>query len=164
MTVDDARALFAFNAWAHGRMFAAVRALPPGAADAPAPSSFPTIRGTLAHLAGAEWIWLQRWLGGSPTAPPAWQGGAVDELEAELAGVAAARASFLATLADADLQRACTFRTLAGVEFTLALGGLLQHVVNHSSYHRGQVATQMRQLGHTPPATDLLLFLRERGQ
>jgi uncharacterized damage-inducible protein DinB len=164
MTAADARALFAFNAWAHGRTFAAVRALPAGVADAPAPSSYPTIRATLAHLASAEWIWLQRWLGSSPTAPPAWQGGTVEELEADLAGVAAARDAFLATLTDAELAQICTFRTLAGAEFAIALGGLMQHVVNHATYHRGQVATQMRQLGHTPPGIDLLLYLRDHGR
>lgn len=163
MTPDDLRALFAYNAWAHARTFAAVRALPGGAVDAPAPSSFPTIRATLAHVVGAEWIWMQRWLGSNPTAPPPWQAGSIDELEAALAEVSAARDAFLGTLTESDLARPCTYRTLAGAEFTNALGGLLQHVVNHGTYHRGQVATQMRQLGHTPPAIDLVLFMREQG-
>ena len=37
----------------------------------------------------------------------------------------------------------------------------MRHVVNHSTYHRGQLATQLRQLGHTPPNTDFIRFLRE---
>jgi uncharacterized damage-inducible protein DinB len=161
MTLDDARALYAYNAWAHARTFAAVRALPAGAADAPAPSSFPTIRATLAHLAGAEWIWLQRWLGTSPGGPPPWHGGTLAELEAAVGEIATVRDAFFATLTDADLARPCTYRTLAGAEFTTVLGGLLQHVVNHGTYHRGQIATQMRHLGHAPPAIDLVLYLRE---
>jgi uncharacterized damage-inducible protein DinB len=40
---------------------------------------------------------------------------------------------------------------------------MLQHVVNHSTYHRGQVATMLRQSGATPPkAMDLIAFYRER--
>jgi uncharacterized damage-inducible protein DinB len=162
MTPDDLRTLYGYDAWAHARTFAALRALPSGVLDAVAPSSFPTIRATLAHMVSAEWIWLQRWLGANPTAPPPWHTGSLDELEAALAEVSATRDAFLATLTESDLVRPCTYRTLAGAEFTNALGGLMQHVVNHGSYHRGQLATQMRQLGHTPPTLDLLLYLREQ--
>ena len=44
--------------------------------------------------------------------------------------------------------------------WTNVLGGLMRHVVNHSTYHRGQVATQLRHLGRTPPTTDLIAYLR----
>ena len=163
MTPDDLPYCYGYHGWAHARLIAAVRALPPGVVDAPAASSFPTIRATLAHIAGAEWIWLERWMGTSPTAPPPSIGGTLDEVEAALADVTAARAALIDRLTESDLARSCTFRTLAGAEFTTPLGLLLQHVANHGTYHRGQVATQMRQLGHVPPSTDLLLYWRERG-
>jgi len=50
---------------------------------------------------------------------------------------------------------------LKGETWTYALWRILAHVVNHSSYHRGQVATLLRQLGATPSSTDLLLFYDE---
>jgi len=80
---------------------------------------------------------------------------------ATLAAVEAERASFLAGLSEAEFERAVSYRTLAGQPYSDALGGLIRHVVNHSTYHRGQVATQLRQLGHTPPNTDLITYLRQ---
>jgi uncharacterized damage-inducible protein DinB len=50
---------------------------------------------------------------------------------------------------------------LDGQPFAHPLGKLMRHVVNHSTYHRGQLATQLRQLGQTPPNTDFTRFLRE---
>ena len=78
-----------------------------------------------------------------------------------LSDVEAQRAAFLAGLSEARLGEAVRYRTLKGDEYENALGDLLRHVLNHSTYHRGQAATQLRQLGATPPATDLILYLRE---
>jgi uncharacterized damage-inducible protein DinB len=51
-------------------------------------------------------------------------------------------------------------RTLGGQAFSGPLVNLMKHVVNHSTYHRGQLVTQPRQLGLKPPSTDLILCLR----
>jgi len=53
------------------------------------------------------------------------------------------------------------YRNTAGTPFEGPLWPMLQHVVNHSSYHRGQIATLLRQLGAKPMATDLIVFHRE---
>jgi uncharacterized damage-inducible protein DinB len=49
---------------------------------------------------------------------------------------------------------------MSGEPFTSSLGQMLRHVVNHSTYHRGQVTTMLRQLGVPAPATDLILYYR----
>jgi uncharacterized damage-inducible protein DinB len=41
------------------------------------------------------------------------------------------------------------------------LAPILQHVVNHSTYHRGQIATMLRQLGTKAIPTDLIAYHRE---
>ena len=162
MTAEEARQLFAYGTWATGMMFRAVEALPPHQREAPAPSSFPSVIGTLAHIVSAEWIWLRRWLGESPAAIPSWAATpGLSQLRTQLAAVEAERGSFLGALTEADFERPVSYRTLAGQAFTDPLGHLMRHVVNHSTYHRGQVATQLRQLGHTPPNTDLIRYLRE---
>lgn len=74
----------------------------------------------------------------------------------------AERDAYLATPADGDVTRIVEYRTLAGNAYADRLGDLFRHVVNHSTYHRGQVATQLRQLGQAPPGTDLIAFLRAR--
>jgi uncharacterized damage-inducible protein DinB len=84
----------------------------------------------------------------------------VGDLRATLSAVEQEREAFLGGLSDADLGRSISYRTLGGQTFSDPLGSLMKHVVNHSTYHRGQVVTQMRQLGHKPPSTDLILYLR----
>jgi uncharacterized damage-inducible protein DinB len=161
MTIDEARELFAYTAWANGRMLDAAAQLPAEKLSATAASSFPSILGTLGHIVGTEWIWLRRWHGDSPTATPAWvAGSSLSELRARLAAVEAEREGFLGGLADADLERIVEYRRLSGEAHADRLADLVRHAVNHSTYHRGQLATQLRQLGAHPPGTDLLIYLR----
>jgi uncharacterized damage-inducible protein DinB len=71
------------------------------------------------------------------------------------------RGRYLAGLSDADLERIVEYRTMAGEAHADTLALLIRHVVNHSTYHRGQAATQLRQLGQAPPGTDLVKYLRQ---
>ncbi len=162
MTMDEARELFAYGAWANARALAAAEALTDEQLGAAAASSFPSVRATLGHIVAAEWIWLRRWCGESPTAAPPWVAeSSLAELKARLLGLEAERAQYLGRLSDADLDRVVAYRNLSGEAHADRLSGLLRHVVNHSTYHRGQAATQMRQLGRTPPNTDLITYLRQ---
>jgi uncharacterized damage-inducible protein DinB len=161
MTIDEARQLFAYSKWANSLMFGAAGLLSPEEFGAAAPSSFPSVSATLAHLVFGEWAWLQRWLGRSPTAAPGWVSRrALRDLKIQLDEVEVERGALLQRLTDADLDQPLTYQNLSGQAFTNRLGDLMRHVVNHSTYHRGQLATQLRQLGKTPPGTDLILFLR----
>jgi uncharacterized damage-inducible protein DinB len=161
MTIDETRELFAYCEWANAQVFAAAEALTPEQLCAPAAGSFPSVRGTLGHIVGGEWIWLRRWLGESPTAAPGWVvESSLSELRSHLAAVEAERNEYLAGLTDGDLARVVEYRTLAGQYYADLLAHLIRHLVNHSTYHRGQVATQLRQLGVTPPTTDLIAYLR----
>ena len=161
MTADEARELFAYCVWANGRAFDAVEALASERLTTTVASSFPSVRGTLGHIVAAEWVWLRRWLGESPSAMPAWASEAsLPELRGQLAGVEADREQYLVTLSDADLARVVEYRTLAGKAYADPLAGLMRHLVNHSTYHRGQVATQMRHVGLVPPTTDLIEYMR----
>jgi uncharacterized damage-inducible protein DinB len=162
MRIDEARQLFAYGSWANALMFSVAQGLSEEQLLAHAASSFPSLAATLGHIVGAEWIWLRRWLGESPTSAPSWAAAPVmAELAAQLAAVEAERASFVDSLSDADLDRAVSYRSLAGQAYSDPLDGQFRHVVNHSTYHRGQLATLLRQLGVTPPNTDLIRFLRQ---
>jgi uncharacterized damage-inducible protein DinB len=162
MTIHEATDLFAYGSWANGQVFAAAATLTPEERAAPAASSFPSVRETLGHIVAAEWVWLRRWRGESPIRAPAWASGSVlSDLRAQLAAVEAERGRYLATLTDEDLGRVVEYKTLAGQAHADPLADLIRHVVNHSTYHRGQVATQLRQLGRTPPNTDFTTYLRQ---
>ena len=159
MTIDEARELFGYGSWANGLMFGAAKALTREQLQAPLESSFPSFLATLAHIVGVEWIWLRRWTGESPRSIPEWVSHPdLSDLATRLGAVEVERAAFLA---EADLDRVVTYQGLDGQTFSLPLGKLMRHVVNHSTYHRGQLAMMLRQLGQAPPSTDFTRYLRE---
>ncbi len=161
MMIAEARSLFDYNAWANARVFETVGRLPVEAQLQTVVSSFPSVLDTLAHIVGAEWIWSKRWMGESPDRFPDWVAQPeCGDLRQRLAAVEAERADLLGAMQDADLERIVRYGTLSGQQFADPLGQLMRHVVNHSTYHRGQIATQLRQLGRTPPGTDYILWLR----
>jgi uncharacterized damage-inducible protein DinB len=160
MTIGEARDLIAYNKWANGLIFDAAEPLSEEQLRQVIPSSFPSLNATLAHLASTEWVWLRRWLGESPSAAPEWvAGAALSELRSRLGTVENERDAFLANLTDADLDRPLAYRTLAGQPREDRLSDVIRHVVNHATYHRGQAATQFRQLGFAPPGTDFIAYV-----
>jgi len=164
MDTAELNDLIGYDEWANARLVTALREVSDDVFTAPVASSFGSLRDTFAHIVSAEWIWLRRWKGDSPTTPAGWLGsGSRAELLAELAALEKERAEFLASLPAGGLQASLTYRTLNGQEHANRLCDLIRHVVNHSTYHRGQAATQMRQLGLHPPSTDFVLYLRDNG-
>jgi uncharacterized damage-inducible protein DinB len=161
---DEIRELFAYNGWANQRLLEAASGLSADEVTRDLGSSFPSVLATFAHLLSADWIWLRRWGGDSPAGfPDSWDVSSLAAVRSLWAGVEAERSALLATLDDAALDREVDYRNTAGRPYTSRMGEMLRHVVNHSTYHRGQVVTMLRQLGATPPATDLIVFHRERA-
>jgi uncharacterized damage-inducible protein DinB len=158
---DELRELYAFNRWANARMLDAAAQLGEEQFTRDLGSSFGSLRDTLLHILSAEWIWLERWHGSSPNRlPEGWDSADLNVLRVLWRGVEERQSRFLEALDDSRLDEVLAYRTFAGDPYTSPLGQLLRHVVNHSSYHRGQAATLLRQLGVTPPATDLVLYHR----
>jgi uncharacterized damage-inducible protein DinB len=153
--------LFAYHRWANARTLDAAGRLAAEDFTRDLKSSFPSVRDTLAHLLSADWIWLERWLGASPTQGPEWDVETYAELRARWRELEERQRAFVDGLREADLDRVVSYRALSGAPYANPLGELLRHVVNHGTYHRGQVATLLRQLGVKPPQTDLILFYRE---
>jgi uncharacterized damage-inducible protein DinB len=164
--VNDIAYLFAYNEWANRRTFDAAAALTPAQRTQHIESSFPSVNATLAHIVGAEWIWLERWVGRPTAGFPDWVATPdFDDLRRRLAAVEAERRAFIAVLTEERLRADLSSRLLNGTTSSDPLHLLLRHVANHSTYHRGQVATFLRQLGVTPPSTDLIRYVREeKGQ
>lgn len=161
--IDEIRGLYGYNRWANDTILDATAELSAEELERDLHSSFPSVRDTLVHMVWAEWIWLCRWHGESPTAAPAdWDVSTVDAIRARFDEVDRARADYLATLDDEALHRIVAYRSTRGQPYENALWQLLRHVVNHASYHRGQITTMLRQLGKYAVATDLVLYYRER--
>jgi uncharacterized damage-inducible protein DinB len=163
MTPQDCRTLFEYNAWANARTLDACTALISGQIDQDLHSSFPSVRKTLAHILGAEWIWNERVHGRSPAGRPSWLEEAdLAELQSRFAALDGELIEVVSSLKEGDIERPFEYRTTSDERFSHPLGHALQHLANHGSYHRGQIATMLRQLGATPAHTDLILFYRER--
>lgn len=161
MTLHDIRRLYEYTEWANARILEAIRSLTGAQYEQHIVSSYSSIRDTLAHMAGAEWIWLQRWKGTNPTSQPEWAPqAALDTLARNWNAVAEDRRRYLDSLDEEALQRPLSYRNLKGEPFTNRLADVLLHVANHATYHRGQVVTMIRQVGATPPATDLIVYVR----
>jgi uncharacterized damage-inducible protein DinB len=166
MTVQDLQTLLDFHYWARDRALDAAAALTPEQYTRDMGSSFRSVRDTLAHLYSAEWAWYERWHGTSPTAMlPFDRFPDVQTLRAAWNVHEGKMRSFLESLGDAGIKRTVRYRTLKGDEASSVVWQMVQHVVNHGSYHRGQLTTMFRQMG-VPPAQsmDLIAFYRERAQ
>ena len=70
---------------------------------------------------------------------------------------------FIAALTDADLARVYEFKTMSGAAQAQPGWQMLQHLANHGTYHRGQIATMLRQLGAKGQGTDMIVFYRDRA-
>jgi uncharacterized damage-inducible protein DinB len=164
MTPEQMRTIYDYNAWANRRSLEAASRLSVENFVQKMGSSFGSVRDTLAHIYGGEWIWLERFLGRShPSLPDPAQFRDLaslqkrwSELETELLG-------FVRGLKQADLEREMEYKNLKLEVFKNPLWQSLQHLANHGTYHRGQVTTLLRQLGAEPLATDLIQFYRERA-
>jgi uncharacterized damage-inducible protein DinB len=165
MTADDIRVLIDYHYWARDRLLGACMALSPEQLTRDMGNSFKSVRDTLAHLHAAEWIWLSRWQGESPTALlPADRFADVAAVRAGWSELEGQLRPFVATLTDEHANEFMDYRLLNGTPGHSRLWQMIQHMVNHASYHRGQVTTMLRQLGAAPPKSmDLIAFYRERG-
>jgi len=164
MTLQDISTLYEYNRWANGRTLEAADKLDATAFAKDLKNSFPSVRDTLTHILGAEWIWLRRWSGESPTTLiVAKDFPTVASLRERFQAVDKERGALLASLSEARLQQAFDYRDLAGNAMRLPFAHSMQHVVNHGTYHRGQVTTMLRQLGAAPIGTDMSRFYLDRA-
>ena len=152
-------ALYRYNSWANEQVLDAVSRVTQADFTRDLKSSHGSIRDTLTHFVWSEWIWLQRWKGLSPRIvfPPA-DFPTVESLHERFQTVAAERSAFVGQLTAGRLLQVVEYTNVKGEIWRYPLWQQLYHVVNHSTYHRGQVATMLRQLGAAPEPTDFLVY------
>jgi uncharacterized damage-inducible protein DinB len=164
MSPEEMRQLYDYNAWANQRSLDAAAALTTEQFLKPLGSSFSSVRDTLAHISAGEWVWLERFQGRSPSSfPETAQLGDVPSLRQFWLENEIRLLSFVRGLTESDLNRVMEYKTFKFGTDRNPLWQSLQHLVNHGTYHRGQVTTLLRQLGAQPMLTDLMHFYRERG-
>jgi len=166
MDLSDIRRLFDYTEWANDLAREAAGKLPDEDMRRDVGISHKSIFGTLLHMAGAEWIWLERWNGRSPAKAEAWSLWTTEScpdlamLRERWTDVIDRRAQYISALDEARLGAELPFKLLSGDPSSMRLVDQMQHVVNHATMHRGQIVGMIRQLGIEPPSTDLLFYLR----
>jgi uncharacterized damage-inducible protein DinB len=165
MNRRDFETLYEYNRWANARVLKAVSSLTAEQLGRDPSGGDRSLLHTLAHIAAAEWVWLRRWQGESPRSLPGREDfRSLGHLEAWWSEVERECAEFVCCLTDERLPEVVAYVNTAGETWRYTLSQMMQHLVNHSSYHRGQVSLMLRQLGAEPAPTDLLVFLDETGR
>jgi uncharacterized damage-inducible protein DinB len=166
MNLADIKHLFDYTEWANARTIDAAGKLSDKDLRRDFGISHKSIFGTLLHMAGAEWIWLERWNGRSPAKDEAWSLWTTEScadlaaLKERWAGLIDQRSRYVSELDEAKFDAELPFKLLSGDPSSMRLAYQMQHVVNHATLHRGQIVGMIRQLGIEPPSTDLLFYLR----
>jgi uncharacterized damage-inducible protein DinB len=158
---DDIARLFKFHHWATGRVFDALAALSSADLDRKWGGSFGTGRGLLEHIVGSDRVWIERLNGNSPKTRPVYPTRySGSEFRNEWIEVEAEERRFIGSLTPAQLAKDLSYVNLKGEAFTWPLPDVLFHIVNHGTYHRGQITQLLRDLGKDAPATDFTVFLQ----
>ena len=158
MSVAMVRELYEYHWWANRRLFEVVEGLGEEAAgrEVGRQFSFPTLRRLLGHIYGADWIWLERWQGRSPTALPGGELATLAALRATWDGLEQEQRRFLQALGPAGIDREVAWTNTEGKPYRLPLGALLLHVANHATHHRSEIATMVTMVSGSPPDTGLV--------
>jgi uncharacterized damage-inducible protein DinB len=157
MSTAMVRDLYAYHRWANRRLFDVASALGDDACARELGSHFsvPTPRRMFAHLYAADTNWLQRFKGVSPPGAPFLDMASMTEVRAKWDVLEAEQQAFVEALSDAGLARTVEYKNSQGQAFRAPLGVLLQHVANHATHHRSEIATMLTLLSGSPPDTGI---------
>jgi len=149
--VEHLTRLFDYDAWANREVLANLRA-----AETPPPRAVKFI----AHILAAERLWLQRLKQQNPTVA-VWPDLALEECKTQAAELSLLWKKYLAASNEADLAKSVSYKNSKGESWSSRKDDVLMHVVMHSAYHRGQIATDMRAAGLSPAYTDFIHSIRQ---
>lgn len=148
-TADYLRRQFVYDGWANREVLKVIRA----AGDENRRSLQ-----LMSHILAAERVWLER-LKQVPQSVPVWPEPDSAQCEAEATHLERQWLEYLKAVA--DLSETVSYKNSKGELWSSTIGDILTHVVMHSAYHRGQIASHMREQGHTPAYTDFVHAVRQ---
>jgi uncharacterized damage-inducible protein DinB len=142
---------FAYDAWANREVLANLRT------SARLPAQTPRL---LAHILAAERLWWER-IRKQPQSIPVWPEFSADQCETRIAEMATLWREYLDGLSAKQLSERVSYKNSKGEPWSSTVEDILTHVLLHSAYHRGQIATQTRAAGETPAYTDFIHAARQ---
>lgn len=164
MTPSELHDLVHYNSWAHRRLFDVIAGVPEELYMKQSGTSHGNMHGTVTHTVGAEELWLNRWTGKPATGirkPDEFSGFSALRKHWEI--VDSHIHDFCSSLTTENAIRAeIAYSDLKGNRYSQPLVQLIQHMVNHSSFHRGQMVMFLRQFSFVPVSTDMVVYFREK--
>ncbi|HUH96206.1 MAG TPA: DinB family protein [Anaerolineales bacterium] len=165
-TKEYIKQIYDYTYWANRRYFAVAEGLTEEQLHRIQGHGWGDVHATLVHMMSSEWVWLQRWSGGAPTAHlntddfpilasvrKQW-----DEIEAEMR-------AFIESQTGTSLGSKITYRNFGGETFRVPLYQMLMHVANHETHHRGELAAMFALMNVAHPEEEVIqYFLNASGQ
>jgi len=149
--LEHLRRQFGYDAWANREVLTNIRT---SARPATRPLQL------LAHIVSAERLWVER-VRNQPQSLPVWPDFTVDQCETQITDVAHLWREFLGGLSSTALAEKVSYKNSKGELWSSTVEDVLAHVLLHSAYHRGQIASQVRAGGEAPAYTDFIHAARQ---
>jgi uncharacterized damage-inducible protein DinB len=149
--LEHLRRQFNYDNWANREVLAGLRA-----------SAHPSVRPRqlLAHILAAERLWLER-IKSQPQSLPVWPDSSLDQCEEQITDLGRLWREFLGQIPPARLSETVVYKNTKGESWTSTVEDILTHVILHSAYHRGQIASLVRAGGEQPANTDFIHAVRQ---
>jgi uncharacterized damage-inducible protein DinB len=148
---DYLRREFSYDEWANREVLAAIRAS--GGANERSLK-------LMSHILAAERVWLER-LKNQPPSVPVWPEPNLEQCESQAAELGKLWFAFLDLITAGDVAQSVSYKNSKGEEWSSTIVDVLTHVIMHSTYHRGQIASHMREMGQAPTYTDFIHGARQ---
>ena len=161
MSIEQIRGFYDYHRWANRRLFdvALERGQDAVTRDMGPQWSFPTILRMFAHIYGADTVWLMRWNGGWIPGIPGDDIPSMGALRERWDALEAEQRAYVDARTDADLARVIEYKNQQGLPQRAPLWRLLQHVPNHATHHRSEIATMLTLISGSPPDTGVNSFI-----
>jgi uncharacterized damage-inducible protein DinB len=140
--------LFSYDEWATREVLRVLPSAPPRSVE------------LLAHILSAERLWWER-IHQQTQSIPVWPNFTLDECERQAKEVSELWREYLTKISEGELSQIILYKNTFGESWSNTVEDILMHVYTHSAYHRGQIATNIREAGGTPAYTDFIHSIRQ---
>ena len=162
MTQLEIQLLYEYDIWADLKLLEVIGTLNNDLYKKDLGSSFGGVHGTLVHVLSADRIWLSRWTEKTAASLKAGDFPTVDVLKKQWDAYHCEIGNFVRGLPEDKLNEPLRYTDFKGNSYSYPLCQQMQHKVNHSTYHRGQVVALLRQMGEKVVSTDLINYIRQK--
>ena len=150
-----------YTAWASRKLLEAAAALSSDELTRDFGTADKSVLGTLLHVYGADYAWMERMEGRSISQRPYGEEASLAWLQVEWPRLLERWKAYVAGLTEETAEAEIAYVTFKGDPFRSAVWKIVMHVVNHGTHHRGQAAGFLRSMGKTPPVLDLMQYYRQ---